>query len=79
MSIAKKKKKKLIESAKMHEKDTGSSNVQIAILNERIKELTSHLKKHRQDKHSRRGLLQLVANRRKHEKFVQRKSAKQVA
>ena len=48
-----------------HDKDTGSPKVQIAILTERIKYLTDHLKTHKKDKHSRRGLLKLVGQRRK--------------
>ena len=48
-----------------HEKDTGSPTVQIALLTERIKYLADHLKSHKQDKHSRRGLLSLVGERRK--------------
>lgn len=67
------KKQSLIEKSRKHEKDTGSSAVQIAILNERIAQLTEHLKKNRKDEHSRRGLLKLVAKRRAHEKFVVRK------
>lgn len=58
-----KAKQKIIEKAKIHEKDTGSPEVQIAVLTERIKELTEHLKTHRKDKHSRRGLLKMVAKR----------------
>lgn len=68
-----KKKQALIKKSQIHEKDTGSSVVQIAILNERIAELTKHLKKNQKDEHSRRGLLKLVAKRRGHEKFVAKK------
>lgn len=71
--IAKAKKTKLIEKSRKHDKDTGSSVVQIAILNERIAELTEHLKTHRKDNHSRRGLLSLVAKRKAHEKFLAKK------
>ncbi len=71
--IAKAKKSKLIEKSRKHEKDTGSSVVQIAILNERIAELTEHLKTHRKDNHSRRGLLSMVAKRKAHEKFLAKK------
>ena len=56
-----------------HEKDTGSPEVQIALLSKKIEELTSHLKKHLKDKHSRRGLLQMVANRRTHLKYLEGK------
>ena len=54
-----------------HKDDTGSSEVQIAILTERIKELTEHLKTNKKDNHSRRGLLQMVAKRKKLLKDVQ--------
>lgn len=52
------------EKLRLHEKDTGSSDVQIALLTQRINELTEHLKVHKKDHSSRRGLLKLVANRR---------------
>ena len=68
-----KKKRDLIKKNRTHEKDTGSSEVQVAILNERIAELTKHLKENQKDEHSRRGLLKLVAKRRTHEKFVAKK------
>lgn len=60
------KKKKVIKKHQTHEKDTGSSKVQVAILTERINELTKHLEMHPKDNHSRRGLLGLVGKRRKH-------------
>lgn len=59
------KKKTIIKDNQLHEKDTGSAEVQIAVTTSRIKELTSHLKKHPKDKHSRRGLLAMVNKRRK--------------
>ncbi len=59
------KKKKIIEEYKVHDKDTGSASVQIAILTEQIKQLTSHLKRHNKDNHSRYGLLKMVAKRKK--------------
>lgn len=59
------KKKKVIETFAKHEKDTGSAQVQIAILTKRITELTEHLKEHKKDNHSRRGLLLMVGKRRK--------------
>lgn len=58
-------KQKIISSHKTHEKDTGSSEVQIALLTTQIKSLTDHLKKHQKDNHSRRGLLAMVAKRKK--------------
>ena len=59
------KKSKIIKEYKVHEKDTGSSDVQIAILTKQIEELTKHLKKHPKDNHSRLGLLKMIAKRRK--------------
>ncbi len=59
------KKKKIIDEFKIHEADTGSAGVQIAILTEQIKQLTGHLKKHNKDNHSRYGLLKMVAKRKK--------------
>jgi small subunit ribosomal protein S15 len=60
-----KEKEKIIAEYKLHEKDTGSIEVQIALLTEEIKRLLSHLKKHKKDFHSKRGLLKQVAKRRK--------------
>ena len=59
------KKKKVITKHGKHQQDTGSAQVQIAILTERINELTDHLKEHKKDNHSRRGLLAMVGKRRK--------------
>ena len=58
-----KTKSKIIEKSRIHEKDTGSSEVQIALLGEQITRLTEHLKKYKKDNHSRRGLLKMVAKR----------------
>ncbi len=74
--LATKKKQVLIKKTRVHEKDTGSSAVQVAILSERIDELAKHLKKNPKDEHSRRGLLKLVAKRRSHEKYLATKKAK---
>jgi len=63
--ITPKKKKEIINEFGIHETDTGSAQVQVAVTTRRIKELVSHLKKHPKDKHSRRGLLGLVNQRRK--------------
>ncbi len=54
-----------VEKHRLHEKDTGSVEVQVALLTERIKELTEHFKTHKKDHHSRRGLLKLVGQRRR--------------
>ncbi|MBQ1271766.1 MAG: 30S ribosomal protein S15 [Clostridia bacterium] len=63
--ILKEKKTEVIANTRMHETDTGSPEVQIAILTARINELNEHLKVHKKDNHSRRGLLKMVGKRRK--------------
>ncbi len=65
MPIVKERKDDLIQNFKLHEKDTGSPEVQIALLSERITYLTEHFKVHVKDHHSRRGLLRLVGRRRR--------------
>lgn len=65
MALNKERKTELIGSYKTHEGDTGSPEVQVAILSERINYLTEHFKVHAKDHHSRRGLLQLVSQRRR--------------
>ncbi len=65
MALVKEKKQELITKFKIHEKDTGSPEVQVAILTERINSLTDHLKKHKKDLHSRHGLLIMVNKRRR--------------
>ncbi|MCK5332366.1 30S ribosomal protein S15 [Candidatus Parcubacteria bacterium] len=72
--IKKEKKKKIMKTYRAHDDDTGSSEIQVAILTERIKELTSHLKDNHKDNHSRRGLLQMVAKRKKLLKDIQGRS-----
>lgn len=62
--LRKEEKTEIIEENRLHEKDTGSPEVQIAILTTRINELTEHLKIHQKDHHSRRGLLKMVGHRR---------------
>ena len=64
MTISKENKKEIIEKYKLHDHDTGSPEVQIAILTEKIKHLNEHLKVHKKDHHSRRGLLKMVGQRR---------------
>ncbi|MFA5337194.1 MAG: 30S ribosomal protein S15 [Candidatus Omnitrophota bacterium] len=71
--LAKNKKKKLIEKFKAHPQDTGSASVQVALLTERINYLTDHLKKHKKDFHSRRGLLMLVGRRRRLLTYLKKK------
>ena len=65
MTLVQEKKKEIIAQFKNHERDTGSPEVQIAILSERIRYLTEHFKIHKRDHHSRRGLLKLVGQRRR--------------
>ena len=62
--MTKERKQEIIETYRRDDSDTGSSQVQIALLTERIKELTEHLKVHQKDNHSRRGLLKMVGKRR---------------
>jgi small subunit ribosomal protein S15 len=65
MALTHKQKEKVTKDVKRHDKDTGSPEYQIAMFTEKIKKLTSHLKKNKKDFHSRRGLLKMVAKRRK--------------
>jgi small subunit ribosomal protein S15 len=65
MALAQEKKKEIIGQYRNHEKDTGSPEVQIALLSDRIRYLTDHFKVHKRDHHSRRGLLKLVGQRRR--------------
>ncbi|MEW6234303.1 MAG: 30S ribosomal protein S15 [Candidatus Omnitrophota bacterium] len=65
MSITNDRKQELIGEYKIHESDTGSPEVQIAILSEKIRNLTEHFKLHKKDHHSRRGLLMMVSRRRR--------------
>lgn len=72
--LTKTKKQRIIKEVGVHDKDTGSPEVQIAVLSRRIDDLATHLKKNRKDKHSRRGLLGLVAERKTHMKYLEKKS-----
>ncbi len=65
MGLSVDKKKEIIDEFKRHDSDTGSPDVQVAILTKRISELTEHFKIHKKDHHSRRGLLMLVGQRRR--------------
>jgi small subunit ribosomal protein S15 len=71
-----KKKQKIIEKFRAHSSDTGSPQVQIAILTTEIKELTSHLKQHKKDFSSRRGLIKKVSERRRLLKYLEREDEK---
>ena len=73
MVLTSKDKQEIIDKYRIHEKDTGSSNVQIALLTKRINDLTSHFKLHPKDHHSRRGLLKLVGQRRHLLNYVNRR------
>ena len=77
MALAVDRKKSLIEQFKTHEGDTGSPEVQIALLTERVNSLTEHFKLHAKDHHSRRGLLKLVSQRRKLLDYLKRTDADQ--
>jgi small subunit ribosomal protein S15 len=70
MALTKDEKNTIIGDYRRHESDTGSPEVQIALLTQRIQQLTEHLKGHQQDQHSRRGLLKLVGQRRRHLKYL---------
>lgn len=69
--ITTEKKSKVIGSVQTHKTDVGSPQVQVAVLTERIKEVTEHLKNHKHDFHSRRGLLQMVGKRKRLLKYLQ--------
>jgi len=71
--LDKKRKKEIIDKFKEHAQDTGSASVQVALLTERINYLTDHLKKHKRDFLSRRGLLMLVGRRRRLLQYIKRK------
>ena len=71
--MTKERKQEIINTYKRDEKDTGSPEVQIALLTERINELTEHLKVHQKDNHSRRGLLKMVGKRRNLLKYLEKK------
>ncbi len=70
--LTKQKKANEIKKVRRHDEDTGSPQVQVAVLSRRIDELSDHLKKNHKDKHSRRGLLGLVASRRQHLKYLEK-------
>lgn len=70
--LTKRVKTTVIKGAARHDQDTGSPEVQVAVLSRKIDELTSHLKKNKKDFHSRRGLLQMVADRRTHLRYLEK-------
>lgn len=71
MSLSIEAKKAIIDRYKQHEGDTGSPEVQIALLTKRINELTDHLRTHKKDHHSRRGLMKMVGQRRSLQRYLQ--------
>lgn len=74
--LTKRAKVNVIKAVQRHGEDTGSPEVQVAVLTRRINELSTHLRKNKKDKSSRRGLLGLVAHRRNHLKYLESKDAK---
>lgn len=72
MTLPSSAKEMIIREFARHEGDTGSPEVQVAILTERIRQLTEHLRAHKHDEHSRRGLLKMVGLRRRHLKYLSR-------
>ena len=73
MALLKEKKVQIIKLSRLHEADTGSPEVQVALLSEKIAKLSEHLKLHKKDNHSRRGLLQMVNKRRRLLSYLKRK------
>lgn len=73
MATAKEVKEQVVSDYKTHDGDTGSSQVQIALLTQRINELTEHFRTHKKDHHSRRGLLKMVSRRRKLLDYLKRR------
>jgi len=73
--LEKERKNAIVEEFRLHEKDSGSTSLQIALLTERINELTEHMKVHRHDFHSQRGLLKLVGQRRRLLAYLKREDA----
>ena len=76
MALTKKDKQKIIKKFSQDKEDTGSPEVQIALLTAQVKKLTDHLKGHKKDKHSRRGLLSMVSKRRRFLNYLQEKEKK---
>jgi len=74
MAIQKDDKEKIVKEIGRSEKDTGSPEVQVAIFTEKIKQLTDHLKTHKKDEHSRRGLLKMVGKRRRLLDYLSKKN-----
>ncbi len=77
--LTKRVKENVLKDNRRHDADTGSPEAQVSLLTRQIEELSTHLRKHKKDFHSRRGLLQMVADRRKHLKYLERKDEKSYA
>ena len=77
--MEKEKKRTVIENYRIHNKDTGSADVQVALLTGRINELTEHFKVHKKDHHSRRGLLKMVGKRRRLLDYIKRNDVEKYA
>ena len=75
MALAQEQKHELIENYRTHATDTGSPEVQVALLTKRINHLTEHFKEHKKDHHSRRGLLMMVSSRKSLLEYLKRKNA----
>ncbi len=74
--LTKRVKENVLKDARRHDTDTGSPEAQVALLTRQIEELSTHLRKHKKDFHSRRGLLKMVADRRKQLQYLETKDAK---
>lgn len=74
--LTKRVKENVLKEIRRHDSDTGSPEAQVSLLTRQIEELSTHLRKHKKDFHSRRGLLQMVADRRKHLKYLEKKDEK---
>lgn len=72
MALSKEKKKEMVERYRLHDSDTGSVEVQVALLTSRIEEMTEHLEAHKKDLHSRYGLLKMVGRRRRLLEYLKR-------
>lgn len=77
--LSKNQKQRAVKENRRHDKDTGSPEAQVSVLTKQITTLSTHLRKNAKDFHSRRGLLQMVSDRRKHLKYLERKDKKAYA
>lgn len=77
--LSKRIKENVLKGVRRHDTDTGSAEAQVGLLTRQIEELSNHLRKHKKDFHSRRGLLQMVADRRKHLKYLELHNVKAYA